>query len=65
MVLSDKFPILTKIKDTLCGGERFEIEIKETVELYVDWIRDLSDVEPSAVWDWDVVSAMFGLEGNG
>ncbi|KAK3355790.1 hypothetical protein B0H65DRAFT_58038 [Neurospora tetraspora] len=65
LVLSDKVPILTKIKDTLCGGERFEMEAKETVELYVNWIRDLSDVEPSAGWDWDVVSAMFGLEGNG
>ncbi|KAK3498664.1 hypothetical protein B0T13DRAFT_272890 [Neurospora crassa] len=65
LVLSDKVPILTKIKDTLCGGERFELEAKKTVELYVDWIRDLKDVEPSAVWDWDVVCAMYGLEGNG
>lgn len=65
LVLSDKVPILTKIKDTLCGGERFEPEAKKTVELYVDWIRDLKDVEPSAVWDWDVVCAMYGLEGNG
>lgn len=65
LVLSDRVPILTRIKDTLCGGERFEVEAKETVELYVDWIRDLRDVEPSAVWDWDVVDALFGLEGDG
>lgn len=65
LVLSDKVPILTKIRDTLCGGERFVMEAKETVELYVNWIRDLRDVEPSAVWDWDVVSAMFGMEERG
>lgn len=65
LVLSDKVPILTRIKDTLCGGERFEVEAKETVELYVNWIRDLRDVEPSADWDWDIVSALFRLEGDG
>jgi hypothetical protein len=59
--LSTTVPILRRVRSTLCG-ERFEIDARETVGLYLDWLRDLKGVDQGTVWHWEVVRAMYGLE---
>ncbi|KAK4039297.1 hypothetical protein C8A01DRAFT_16706 [Parachaetomium inaequale] len=59
--LSTTVPLLRRIRRTLCG-ERFELDARETVGLYLDWLRDLKGVDRGTVWHWEVVRAMYGLE---
>ncbi|KAL2153870.1 hypothetical protein VTH82DRAFT_2546 [Thermothelomyces myriococcoides] len=59
--MSSTVPILRRIRSTLCG-ERFELDAAETIGLYLDWIRDLKEVDRGTVWFWKVARAMYGLE---
>lgn len=59
--LSETVPTLSRIRSTLCGGERFEGDVRETVGLYLDWLRDLKGVDHGTVWHWEVVRALYGL----
>ncbi|KAK3392932.1 hypothetical protein B0H63DRAFT_516147 [Podospora didyma] len=59
--LSTTVPILRRIRTTLCG-ERFEMDAGETVGLYLDWLRDIKTVDPTAAWHWDVARVIYGLE---
>jgi len=59
--LSTTVPILRNIRATLCG-DRFETDARETVGLYLDWLRDLKVIDVGTVWHWDVVKAIYGLE---
>ncbi|KAK0751659.1 hypothetical protein B0T18DRAFT_457602 [Schizothecium vesticola] len=59
--LSTTVPILRRIQSTLCG-ERFEMDASETVGLYLDWMRDIKEVDCTAQWQWEVVKAVYGLE---
>lgn len=59
--LSDKVPILRRIRERLCGP-RFELEACETVALAVEWIRDLREVDAAAGWAWEIVKGLYGLE---
>jgi len=59
--LSATVPVLRRIQSTLCG-ERFEIDAGETIGLYLDWMRDIKEVDCTAQWQWEVVKAVYGLE---
>ncbi|KAK3311121.1 uncharacterized protein B0T15DRAFT_548376 [Chaetomium strumarium] len=59
--MSTTVPILRRIRSTLCG-ERFELDASETVGLYVDWLRDLKEVDAGTVWQWEIIRAVYGLE---
>ncbi|KAM7221575.1 hypothetical protein V8F06_002966 [Rhypophila decipiens] len=59
--LSTTVPILRSIRSTLCG-DRFEMDARETVGLYTDWMRDLKNVDGMSRWQWEVVKAIYGLE---
>lgn len=59
--LSQSNPALREIRSTLCG-ERFDLDARDTVALYVDWLRDVRAVDASARWCWDIVRALYGLE---
>ncbi|KAK3330785.1 hypothetical protein B0H66DRAFT_74729 [Apodospora peruviana] len=59
--LSTTVPILRRIRTTLCG-DRFEMDARETVGLYTDWLRDLKSVDGVARWHWELVKAIYGLE---
>ncbi|KAK4168735.1 hypothetical protein QBC43DRAFT_341396 [Cladorrhinum sp. PSN259] len=60
--LSDKIPVLREIRTTMCG-ERFETDARETVGLYLDWLRDLKEIDVGTAWHWDLVKAIYGLDG--
>ncbi|KAK0730842.1 hypothetical protein B0H67DRAFT_563079 [Lasiosphaeris hirsuta] len=59
--LSTTVPILRRIRTTLCG-ESFEMDARETVGLYLDWLRDLKPVDAAAGWQWDVARSIYGME---
>lgn len=61
--LSTTVPLLRRIRSTLCG-ERFEMDARETVGLYLDWLRDLKPIDGGTAWHWEVVRAIYGLEGG-
>ncbi|KAK4181172.1 hypothetical protein QBC36DRAFT_342248 [Triangularia setosa] len=61
--LSTTVPLLRRIRSTLCG-ERFEMDARETVGLYLDWLRDLKPIDAGTAWHWEVVRAIYGLEGG-
>ncbi|KAK4195763.1 hypothetical protein QBC40DRAFT_15984 [Triangularia verruculosa] len=60
--LSTTVPLLRRIRSTLCG-ERFEMDARETVGLYLDWLRDLKPIDAGTAWHWEVVRVIYGLEG--
>lgn len=59
--LSTTVPILRRIRSTLCG-ERFEIDARETVGLYLDWLRDVRVIDNTASWQWEIVKAIYVLD---
>ena len=59
--LSQQEPMLRRIRTNLCGST-FEAEAAETENLYIDWIRDLKNLDPTAAWCWGLLRGMYELE---
>ena len=59
--LAQQVPILIRIRTTHLG-DRFDLDAKQTTSLYIDWIRDLKDVDATALWCWTVLKALYPLE---
>jgi hypothetical protein len=53
--------MLSYIRAQLCGL-RFEAEIDETVELMLEWIKDLQTTDPIALWCWKILQGVYRLE---
>jgi hypothetical protein len=53
--------MLGDIRAQLCGP-RFEAEIDETVEMMLDWVRDLKTTDSIALWCWQILKAVYHLE---
>ncbi|TAQ89561.1 hypothetical protein B7494_g2138 [Chlorociboria aeruginascens] len=51
-------PMLRDIRSQLCGP-KFEGEIDQTVELMLDWIKDLKGIDPIAMWCWKIISGLY------
>ncbi|KAA8576756.1 hypothetical protein EYC84_006820 [Monilinia fructicola] len=57
--LSKHNTMLKEICEKFCG-ERYQREIGDTVELMLDWIRDLKDDEdPIALWCWNMLRGIY------
>lgn len=54
-------PTLQKIRFQLCG-ERFEEDILESVQLMIEWIRDLRGCDPIASWCYEIIQPIYHLE---
>ncbi|KAK7951878.1 uncharacterized protein PG986_007606 [Apiospora aurea] len=59
--LSQQVPVLVRIRATHLG-DRFDADAKQTTALYIDWIRDLKDVDPTARWCWSVLREVYSLK---
>ncbi|KAK7969795.1 hypothetical protein PG988_008868 [Apiospora saccharicola] len=59
--LSQQVPILARIRATHLG-DRFDADAKQTTALYIDWIRDLKDIDPTARWCWSIIKEVYSLE---
>jgi len=44
------------------AGQEFENEINQTVEMMLDWIRDLKSSDPIALWCWNILQGIYQLE---
>ena len=51
-------PLLRDIQAQLCGP-RFEVEADETVQLMLDWIKDLKSSDPIAMWCWNNLQGIY------
>jgi hypothetical protein len=54
-------PMLRDIRAQLCGP-RFEAEIDQTVEMMLDWVRDLKSTDSIALWCWQILQGVYHLE---
>jgi hypothetical protein len=54
-------PLLRDIRAQLCGPI-FEAEINQTIEVMIDWIRDLKDCDSIAMWCWNILQGVYGLD---
>jgi hypothetical protein len=59
--LSRYSPCLAQIRRTMCGPD-FEELLEESVQLMLDWIRDLKESDPIAMWCWNVVAGVYQIE---
>lgn len=53
--------MLRSIRTDFCGP-RFEEEVDTTVDMMLDWIRDLKSVDPLAQWSWNILQSIYQLE---
>jgi hypothetical protein len=54
-------PMLRDIRTQLCGA-RFEAEVNESVDLMLDWIRDLKSCDAIALWCYRILVPIYNLE---
>ncbi|KAN0122596.1 hypothetical protein V8E51_000922 [Hyaloscypha variabilis] len=54
-------PMLRDIRTQLCGA-RFEAEVNESVDLMLDWIRDLKSSDAIALWCYRILQPIYNLE---
>jgi len=53
--------MLQGITAQLCG-ERFETEVGQSVDLLLDWIRDLKNNDSVALWYWKELRGIYHME---
>jgi hypothetical protein len=53
--------MLRDIRTQLCGP-RFEAEVNESVDLMLDWIRDLKSSDAIARWCYRILQPIYNLE---
>jgi hypothetical protein len=53
--------MLQNIRANLCGPN-FETEVNVSIELMLDWIRDLKSSDPIAMWCWKVLKGIYPIE---
>lgn len=51
--------VLMDIRERSCRI-RFEQEYAETIRLMMDWIGDLKDIDPIAMWCWRIIQSLPG-----
>lgn len=56
--MTEHNPMLMDIRTHLCGV-RFESEYKENIQLMLDYISDLKDLDPIAMWCWRILQNIF------
>jgi hypothetical protein len=53
--------MLRQIRQTLCG-DTFEADAAQSIELMLDWIRDLKTSDPIAAWCYNVLGTIYHME---
>ncbi|CAM1506707.1 Fc.00g063480.m01.CDS01 [Cosmosporella sp. VM-42] len=59
--LSQQHPMLLRIRSSFCG-QRFDVDATETVNLYVDWLRDMKKIDSTAKWCWGIIRLLYRLD---
>lgn len=50
--------MLRDIRGQLCGPN-FDKDVLQSVDLMLDWIRDLKSIDPIAMWCWDILKRVY------
>lgn len=61
--MSERVEVLRLVRQSKLCGERFEDEAAETVRAAVAWFRDLNIIDGQARRAWDIIKALYGLDG--
>lgn len=61
--LTQHHALLRDIRAQLCGPV-FEAEINQTIEAMIDWIRDLRGCDSIAMWCWNILQGIYGLDDS-
>ncbi|KAJ4259445.1 Zn(2)-C6 fungal-type domain-containing protein [Fusarium falciforme] len=59
--LSQQHPMLLRIRSSLCG-QRFDVEATESVNAYLDWLRDMKKIDSTANWCWNIIRLIYRLD---
>ncbi|KAH8676350.1 hypothetical protein BX600DRAFT_200653 [Xylariales sp. PMI_506] len=59
--LSQQVPILIRIRTDFLGNQ-FDLEAQETTRLCIDWIRDLKEMDATALWCWTILGTFYTLD---
>lgn len=59
--LSQQHPMLLRIRTSLCG-QRFDVEATESVNAYLDWLRDMKKIDSTADWCWNIIRLIYRLD---
>jgi hypothetical protein len=59
--LSQQHPLLARIRASFCG-HNFDFEANETLDLYIDWLRDMRKTDSVAERCWAIVKKLFVIE---
>jgi hypothetical protein len=59
--LTQHNPMLSEIRAQLCGA-RFEAAVDQTVEVMLDWVRDLKSTDSIAQWCWKILQGVYHLD---
>ncbi|RSL78510.1 hypothetical protein CEP51_008140 [Fusarium floridanum] len=59
--LSQQHPMLLRIRSSLCG-QRFDVDATESVNAYLDWLRDMKKIDSTANWCWNIVRLIYRLD---
>jgi hypothetical protein len=57
-------PMLRVIRAEFCGPI-FEAGMDQTVEVMIDWIRELKGYDSIAMWCWNILQGMYRFSGPG
>ncbi|KAF4978081.1 hypothetical protein FZEAL_5471 [Fusarium zealandicum] len=59
--LSQQHPMLIRIRSSFCG-QHFDVEATETVNIYLDWLRDIKRIDSTANWCWNIIRLIYRLD---
>jgi len=59
--ISQQHPMLLRIRSTLCG-QQFDVDATETVNLYLDWLRDMKKIDSTANLCWTMIRLLYRLD---
>jgi hypothetical protein len=54
-------PTQQDIRARLCRL-KFESEVNTTLELMVDWIRDMKNIDKIALWYWEILRGIYHMD---
>lgn len=61
LYLTQHNPMLRDIRSQLCGPQ-FERDVEQSVDLMLDWIRDLKSSDPIAQWCWNILKGVYHMD---
>lgn len=59
--LTQQHPMLMRIRSAFCG-QNFDADATDSVNMYVEWLRDMKKVDSTANWCWSIIRLLYRLD---